>query len=137
MSEELQFSLDTGSDVAPYQQLVEQMWQQVADGALDPGERLPTVRRLAIDLSVHPDTVNRAYKELELLGVVIQRPGEGTFVGLKPPDKQEFERRAEFEAVCRDVVSRAHALGFSLDELMETLAEFRNAEREREPGRRS
>lgn len=131
MTGDLQITLDTGSTVPLYRQIVDRVWLEVIDGTLDPGERLPTIRGLAIDLSVHPNTVARAYKELELLGVVIQRSGEGTFVGLKPPDREEFERRATFEGLCRRVVNEARDLGFTLDELIDTLAEFRS------PGRSS
>ncbi len=132
MTEDLNITLDTGSAAPLYRQIVNRLWLEVVDGTLDPGQRLPTARRLAIDLSVHPDTVARAYKELELLGVVIHRHGEGTFVGLKPTDKQELERRAEFETLCQESVERAKSLGFTLDELIETLGEFRSQERRSE-----
>ena len=131
MTDDLQITLDAGSKVPLYRQIVDRVWLEVIDGTLDPGERLPTTRGLAIDLSVHPNTVTRAYKELELLGVVIQRSGEGTFVGLRPPDREEFERRAAFEGLCRRAVNEARELGFTLDELIDTLAEFRS------PGRSS
>ncbi len=132
MTEDLDITLDTGSAVPLYRQIVNRLWFEVADGTLDPGQRLPTTRRLAIDLGVHPDTVARAYQELELLGVVIHRPGEGTFVGLKPTDRQEFERHAEFETLCQESVERARSLGFTIDELIETLGEFRSGERRSE-----
>ena len=138
MTGDLQITLDTGSTVPLYRQIADRVWLEVIDGTLDPGERLPTIRGLAIDLSVHPNTVARAYKELELLGVVIQRSGEGTFVGFKPPDREEFERRAAFEGLCRRVVNEARDLGFTLDDLIDTLAELRSPGRssEAEDGKR-
>jgi GntR family transcriptional regulator len=93
---------------------------------LERGERLPTVRQWAIDLGVHPDTVARAYKELELLGVVVRRAGEGTFVGLKPPNRKELERQADLERLCRDMLAQTKGLGFTFDELLETLAELQS-----------
>ena len=126
MTDSFKLTLDWGSDVPLYRQIVDRVWPEVVQGTLVPGERLPTIRRLAIDLSVHPDTVARAYEELELLGVVIQRPGEGTFVGLKPPDREEFQRRVEFETLCRELASRAQALGFTVDDLIDTLSELRS-----------
>ena len=84
---QLATSLDPGSNLPLYRQIVDHVWVRVAEGVLDPGEKLPTVRQWAVDLGVHPNTVARAYKELELLGVVVRRAGEGTFEGLKPADR--------------------------------------------------
>ena len=123
---QLAISLDPGSDSPLYRQIVDHVWVKVAEGALDPGEKLPTVRQWAVDLGVHPNTVARAYKELELLGVVVRRAGEGTFVGLKPADRHEIERQAELERLCLKVLSRAQALGFTGDELLESLTELQS-----------
>jgi len=123
---QLAISLDQGSDLPLYRQIVDHVWVKVAEGVLDPGEKLPTVRQWAVDLGVHPNTVARAYKELELLGVVVRRAGEGTFVGLKPADRHEIERQAELERLCLKVLSRAQALGFTADELLESLAELQS-----------
>ena len=123
---QLAISLDPGSDLPLYRQIVDHVWVKVAEGALDPGEKLPTVRQWAVDLGVHPNTVARAYKELELLGVVVRRAGEGTFVGLKPADRHETERQAELERLCLKVLSRAQALGFTGDELLESLTELQS-----------
>ena len=122
----LAISLDPGSDLPLYRQIVDHVWVKVAEGVLDPGEKLPTVRQWAVDLGVHPNTVARAYKELELLGVVVRRAGEGTFVGLKPADRHEIERQAELERLCLKVLSRAKALGFTGDEVLESLAELQS-----------
>ncbi len=119
---ELAVTLDTGSDVPLYRQIADYVWLEVAEGTLEPGQRLPTVRQCAIDLGVHPDTVARAYKELEMLGVV-RRTGDGTFVGLKPADKNEVERHAALASLCGDVLARIGELGFTLDEFVETLSE--------------
>lgn len=125
---QLAISLDPGSDLPLYRQIVDHVWVKVAEGVLDPGEKLPTVRQWAVDLGVHPNTVARAYKELELLGVVVRRAGEGTFVGLKPADRHEIERHAELERLCLKVLSQAQALGFTADELLESLTELQSQE---------
>ncbi len=125
---QLAISLDPGSDLPLYRQIVDHVWVKVAEGVLDPGEKLPTVRQWAVDLGVHPKTVARAYKELELLGVVVRRAGEGTFVGLKQADRHEIERHAELERLCLKVLSRAQALGFTADELLESLTELQSQE---------
>lgn len=72
--------IDPGSPTPPFEQLRQQITAQVAAGDLRPGDRLPTVRRLAGDLGIAPNTVARAYRELELEGVVNGRGRAGTFV---------------------------------------------------------
>lgn len=129
--------LDPASDAPLYRQIVDQVWVDVASGALETGARLPTVRQLAIDLGVHPDTVARAYNELELLGVILRRGGEGTFVGLKPPLKAEIERRARLDKLCRDVMKQAEEIGFSLDDLIDMLTDMRSAPHSAVPPKRT
>jgi len=73
-------NVDTGSVVAPYEQIRHQLDQLIRDGHLPPGQRLPTVRQLATDLGLAAGTVARAYRELELAGRVRTRRGGGTAV---------------------------------------------------------
>lgn len=127
IAERLALYLDQGSETPVYRQIVDRLWLEVITGTLETGERLPTVRQLAIDLQLNPHTVSHAYEELELLGVLRTKPGEGTFVGLGPSAKSEIERRARLERLCSDVLSQAGALGFTLDEVMATLGELRSA----------
>ncbi|HEX7090330.1 MAG TPA: GntR family transcriptional regulator [Longimicrobiales bacterium] len=105
--------------------IVEDVWLAVVEGSLPTGERLPTTRQLAIALGVSPRSVERAYAELERRGVVATRPGEGTFVRLEPPPAEARERHREFAALCRETVARALELGFSVDELLDALADYR------------
>lgn len=74
------FRLDTRSHVVPYLQLVQQVKQAMRMGLLEAGDRLPTVRDVASSLAINPNTVLKAYRELELEGLVEGRPGQGTFV---------------------------------------------------------
>ena len=76
----IEFRLDAHSRVATYTQLVQQVKQAVRLGRLDPGDRLPAVREVAESLAINPNTVLKAYRELELAGVVEARAGVGTFV---------------------------------------------------------
>lgn len=112
--------------------VVEEVWLAVVEGDLATGERLPTVRKLAIELGVSPRTVERAYDELQRLGVAATRMGEGTFVSLNPPPEEERARRRAFQALCTETVARTREHGFTLEELLDALAEFRTAEREEE-----
>jgi GntR family transcriptional regulator len=74
------FNVDPRSGVPIYQQVIEQVKRSVAVGALEPGERLPTVKQLAVDLTVNANTVARAYRDLERDGVIATSPGRGSFV---------------------------------------------------------
>lgn len=106
--------------------IVERIWLEVVTGTLDSGQRLPTVRQLAVDLGVSPRVVERAYAQLQKLGVVIERRGEGTFVGLGPPPPGARERFLEMERLARTSVERAAELGFTIDDLIDLLADLRD-----------
>jgi GntR family transcriptional regulator len=130
VAQRLVLYLDPGGDHPLHRQIVDRLWLEVITGTLETGERLPTVRQLAIDLAVHPNTVAHAYQELETLGVLVTRGGEGTFVGLALPDQDTVERRARLERVCQDVAAQCQALGLPLDEVIEALIALRSSERE-------
>ena len=117
--------LDRGGEAPLSTQIVEQVWLEVVTGMLDSGQRLPTVRQLAIDLGVSPRTVERAYTQLEKLGVVSVRQGQGTFVSLAPPSPTERERYLEVAGLCQAMATRAAELGFGIDDLIDLLGELR------------
>lgn len=123
--------LDRSGDRPLSRQIVEFVWEEVVSGAVETGERLPTVRQLAIDLGVSPTTVERAYTELMRLGVAESRPGEGTFVSLSPPPDEAREQLRALERIGRDATDRIRLLGLSLDDLIEFLTEVRDMRRER------
>ena len=76
----LDFHVDVSSGVPPYAQLVQQVKQALRLGWLQPGDRLPPVHELAASVAINPNTVHKAYKELEHAGLIAGRPGQGTFV---------------------------------------------------------
>jgi GntR family transcriptional regulator len=78
------FRLDTGSGVPPYLQLVQQVRQAVLLGFLQPGDRLPLIREAVETLAINPNTVAKAYRQLEQESLVTGRPGQGTFVNDAP-----------------------------------------------------
>jgi DNA-binding transcriptional regulator YhcF (GntR family) len=105
-------TVDPGSPVAPYEQVREQIRAQVAAGELTPGTKLPPVRRLAGDLGLAPNTVARAYRELEALGVIETRGRAGSVVS--GPGVEQAARLAAHE-----YAERLRALGVSRDEGLE------------------
>ena len=76
----IQFHLDPRSGVPPYLQIVQQVKEALRLGLLDVGDQLPTVREVVADLAINPNTVAKAYRELEHAGLVEPQPGRGTFV---------------------------------------------------------
>lgn len=103
------FRVEPGRGVPIYVQLLEQIRRAVASGVMAPGEQLPSVRDLALQLSVNPNTVSRAYQELEREGVVQTLRGRGTFVTASASALSERERLSRLdEAVGRLLVEAFH-----------------------------
>ena len=98
----------------------------MAAGMLGPGDRLPTVRQLAVDLSINPNTVSRAYTELELTGLVETQMGSGTFVSNKNVSHDEVERRRMLDQLCQEFLSKASSYGFTVGEIVENLEQRQN-----------
>jgi GntR family transcriptional regulator len=126
------FQLDLHSGVPVYRQLIDQVLGAMAAGMLQGGDQLPTVRQVAVDLSINPNTVVRAYRELEIRGTLETQQGTGTFVSHNKVKRDEVERRRQLNQIVSDFVARAGAAGFTLEELMEQLHDRQNgAERKR------
>ena len=117
------FRLDASSGVPFYRQIIEQVLLAVGDGRLKPGAQLPTVRQLAVDLSVNLNTVAKAYREMEIRGIVETQQGTGTFVATRRSDRRPAERRRALEGLVDRFVALAASGGFSLGELAEALVE--------------
>ena len=100
-----------------YQQLIRQITHAITSGALKPGDRLPTIRQLAAEQVVNPNTVARAYRELERDGLVDSGPRRGTFVTFDPPKLMAKERRSRIKPHLDSLVAEARVLGFSADEI--------------------
>jgi GntR family transcriptional regulator len=117
----LQFSVDPKSGVPFYRQIIEQLKVGIAKGELQPGDRLPTVRQLAVELSINLNTVVRAYREMEIEGVLETQQGSGTFVGQKRPEISKLERESKLDQILNEWLARASDYGFTLDEVLEGL----------------
>src|SRR3954468_15122482 len=115
------FQLDMRSGVPVYRQLIDQILVAKASGLLRTGDQLPTVRQLAVDLSINPNTVVRAYKELEIRGVLSTQQGSGTFVTDHETPRSEFQREQRLTTICGEFIARASAEGFTLKEVLEQI----------------
>jgi GntR family transcriptional regulator len=106
-----------------FEQLVLQVKGAVARGELRPGDRLPSVRELARELAINPNTVARAYRELETAGVIATRRGAGCFVKDGASALNDPERERRLAALLEKTVTEAYHLGFDADEIRRALAQ--------------
>jgi len=123
---EFEFRLDPQSGVPVYRQLIDQVMGGMAAGALAAGHQLPTVRQVAVDLSINPNTVVRAYRELEIRGVLETQQGTGTFISHQKVRRDDVERQRQLSQLVADFVARAGAAGFTIHDLLEQLYERQN-----------
>ena len=119
-----EFLLDLHTGVPVYRQLIDQVRAGVASGSLTAGDQLPTVRQLAVDLAINPNTVMRAYRELELGGLLETHQGTGTFISDKKPEKKTVERERQLSQMAGEFAARAGAAGFTLEELIDRMREL-------------
>jgi GntR family transcriptional regulator len=119
-----QLKLDLHSGVPVYRQIIDQVRGGMAAGTLASGDQLPTVRQLAVDLEINPNTVMRAYRELELGGMLETHQGTGTFIGEKKINRNEAEHDRQLAQLAAEFAARAGAAGFTVEELLEHLREL-------------
>jgi len=109
------------SGVPVYRQIIDQVMHGLAVGAHVDGDQLPTVRQLAVDLEINPNTVARAYRELEIRGVLDTHQGTGTFIRRGTPKPDDGERIRLLTQIVNDLLARAGAAGFTVQDVSEHL----------------
>jgi len=115
------YAIDSKSGVPYYRQIIEQVKYAISRRELKAGDRLPTVRQLAVDLSVNPNTVIRAYREMEIEGVLETQQGSGTYVGSREPEIDELEKQRMLDQILTDLLARASSYGLTLEDVAEGL----------------
>jgi GntR family transcriptional regulator len=118
------FRLDAHSGVPVYRQLIDQVLGAVATSALRTGDQLPTVRQVAVDLAINPNTVMRAYREMEIRGILDTQQGAGTFIAEQPAPAPKEERERQLVQLTDEFVARGGLLGFTLADLQQRLREM-------------
>ena len=119
----MKFTIDPKSGVPFYRQIIDQVQFAIANNRLTCGDQLPTVRQLAVNLKINPNTVARAYQELEIKGVVSTQMGTGTFVADEKIEISAVERRRMLDQICAELLSRAAAYGFTVADVARALHE--------------
>jgi GntR family transcriptional regulator len=111
--------IDTSDGTPIYTQIVDQIKRSVAVGRLKPEDSLPSVRQLALDLTINPNTVARAYLELEHEGVIYKRQGQGTYISAQALEASRRERNRIVGALFEKAIVEALHFGMSASEIEE------------------
>ncbi len=113
----MQIRIDYDSGVPIYVQIMDRVKHLVATGMLKPGDQLPTIRQLSVELRVDPNTVVHAYRELDREGVISTQQGRGTFISEHPDSEQLSQlRRERLNVIVGDALLEALSLGYSAEE---------------------
>ncbi len=118
------FRLDSHSGVPVYRQLIDQVQGAIASGALRPGNQLPTVRLVAVELAINPNTVMRAYREMEIRRILDTQQGTGTFIADRQAEPSKEERERKLAQLVSEFISRAGSAGLTVNELIEALEQL-------------
>ncbi|HOV13019.1 MAG TPA: GntR family transcriptional regulator [Spirochaetota bacterium] len=122
------FNLDTKSGAPFYRQIINLIEYNISVGKLKTGDKLPTIRRLAIELKINPNTIAKAYNELEIRGLVITQVGNGTFISDRKVDESEIEIKKKIYNICLKFLSELKEFGIEKDEAMNLLKKFKEDE---------
>ena len=114
----MDISINLADGLPIYRQIVNQIRYMVASGILEPGEEIPSIRSMALKLKVTPNTVVKAYEELESAGILVKRHGAGTFVTDTRIALARRERERIIEQRIDALLAEAHQLGYAGDELL-------------------
>jgi GntR family transcriptional regulator len=120
-----QWQIEYNSGIPVYRQIINQVGAAVAAGAFRPGDQLPTIRALHEQLKVNPNTVAKAYRELELKGIIVSERGSGSFVAEQAPAPAPGvrEKKARLKNIYHRLLTEAASSGLSESELLSFIKE--------------
>jgi GntR family transcriptional regulator len=119
------FSLDLANGVPVYRQIIRQIESGVLSGRLKRGDKLPTIRSLAVDLKVNPNTIAKAYGELEIRGILATQVGSGTYIADKMPEPEDEGRNRRIGEVLGRFMREMEGLGAGREEIIGLVRDFR------------
>ncbi|HLN47250.1 MAG TPA: GntR family transcriptional regulator [Magnetospirillaceae bacterium] len=125
----MNFHVDDASGVPVYLQLKEQVLHAISRAQLKPGDQLPTVREVAVDLLINPNTVNRAYAELEREGLLRSRRGRGTFVSEAGKHADVSTQETRLADIARRTLGEARSYGFTPRDVLRAVAQVAREDR--------
>ena len=118
------FSLDPANGTPIYRQIIQQIEYAILSGRMRPGDRLPTIRSLAVELKTNPNTIARAYNELEIRGILATQVGSGTFISDKKPVMEDDSLNRKIREVIGRFVQEMRDLGVEKRELVKLIESF-------------
>jgi GntR family transcriptional regulator len=125
----MHFSLDSASGVPFYRQIIRWIEHAILSGRLQPGDRLPTIRALAVELKINPNTIAKAYGELELRGILVTQVGSGTYVADHAVDGSQDELRKKIEEIVGRFMRAMTELGLDQERIQTIVRDYNKEER--------
>ena len=117
------FSIDPNSPKSVYQQIIDQVKYAVASGRLFPGDKLGSIREVAVQTRVNRNTIARAYRELENEGVIISKAGQGSFIKSDGPDIAKNKAKKILSELIDELLAQARQFRFTQNEILELFNE--------------
>ncbi|MDR2575915.1 MAG: GntR family transcriptional regulator [Treponema sp.] len=125
----VRFSLDQSDDVPIYRQIIKQIEYAILSGRLKSGDKLPTIRSLAVELKTNPNTIAKAYGELEIRGILATQVGSGTYISNKKPEPEEEGPERKIKELVGRFIRDMQDLGVERRELARVIAAFKEDKR--------
>jgi len=123
-ADNINFTLDNANGAPIYRQIIQQIEYAILSGRMRPGDRLPTIRSLAVDLKTNPNTIARAYSELEIRGILATQIGSGTYIADKKPVVEDDSLNRKIREVLSRFVQEMRDLGVEKRELVKLVESF-------------
>ena len=121
----INFSLDPGNGAPIYRQIIQQIEYAILSGRMQTGDRLPTIRTLAVELKTNPNTIAKAYGELEIRGVLASQVGSGTYISDKKPVLDDDVLNKKIQEVLARFIHEMKDLGVDKRELLALITSFK------------
>ena len=122
------FFLDSSDGAPIYRQIIRQIEYAILSGRLKSGDKLPTIRSLAVELKTNPNTIAKAYGELEILGILATQVGSGTFISDKKPEPRDEAPDRRIQELVGRFIQDMRALGMEKRELAALIAAYNDRE---------
>jgi GntR family transcriptional regulator len=120
----INFTLDPANGVPVYRQVIRQIEYGVLSGRLKTGDKLPTIRSLAVDLKINPNTIAKAYGELEIRGILATQVGSGTYIADKRPEPKEEARNQKVHEALGRFMREMQGLGAEKQEILRLVRDY-------------
>jgi GntR family transcriptional regulator len=122
--EPLNFTLDPVNGVPIYRQIIQQIEYAILSGRMRAGDRLPTIRALAVELKTNPNTIARAYNEMEIKGILVTQVGSGTYISDKKPVLDDDRLNRKIQEVLGRFMQEIQGLGVDKRELIRMITAY-------------